>query len=431
MTPFNSIAEFLAGTAGSLQRRGDALAHALERARADNSMQRIYTRLLDAPALRAVEFSQHRAPAPLLGVPVAIKDNIDVAGEQTSCGRRIDPEPAAQSAAIVTRIETLGAILVGKTNLDEAALGATGCNPRFGRCHNPRFADRLSGGSSSGSAAAVAAGHALLGIGTDTLGSVRIPAAYCGIVGFKPTHGRLPTTGVAPLCPRFDSLGLLARSLADMTEVAELLFEPDAAPAGTEHGALRLRVLDDAALTDVAADVAAGYRGCLRLLRESAECRGRAAPQIEWTATARAALWEVAHEFAERSVRALPGYHALHDIDGALGGLLARAASLPAARRANGRTLIERSSARLRHCLLAADAVLTPACPQGAPRIAEDPPNTVAAFVAPANLAGLPAVAWTQRLGPELEVSLQLIGRSGEDLRLLGLASRVQRLLDP
>ena len=75
--------------------------------------------------------------------------------------------------------------------------------------------------------------------------------------------------------------------------------------------------------------------------------------------------------------------------------------------------------------------MLTPACPQGAPRIAEDPPNTVAAFVAPANLAGLPAVAWTQRLGPELEVSLQLIGRSGEDLRLLGLASRVQRLLDP
>jgi aspartyl-tRNA(Asn)/glutamyl-tRNA(Gln) amidotransferase subunit A len=366
----------------------------------------------------------------LLGVPIAIKDNIDVAGEQTSCGRRLDKEPAVASAAIVARLEAQGAVVVGKTNLDEAALGASGRNPRFGRCHNPRFADRLSGGSSSGSAAAVAAGHVLLAIGTDTLGSVRIPAAYCGIVGFKPTHARLPMTGVAPLYPRFDSLGLLAGSLADVTEVAARLLEHDASPGGLQTDALRLHVLDDAALIDVEAGVAEAYRRCVRFLRHSDDCRSTEAPPIDWSGSARAALWEVAHEFAERSSRAVPGYHALDDIDGELGRLLARAASLPAPRLAAARALIEDSSAQLRRCLIDADAVLTPTCPQFAPRIHENTAHDVAAFVAPANLAGLPAVAWTQRLGRDLALSLQLIGRSGDDLRLLRVASRLQRLLD-
>jgi aspartyl-tRNA(Asn)/glutamyl-tRNA(Gln) amidotransferase subunit A len=430
VTSYDSIAAFIAGTDGRPQRIGDVVAHALARAHADDPVQRIYTRLLDAAASCRVEFVERRAWAPLRGVPVAIKDNVDVADEPTTCGRRLDPAPALASAAIVARLEALGAILVGKTNLDEAALGASGRNPRFGRCHNPRFADRLSGGSSSGSAAAVAAGHVLLGIGTDTLGSVRIPAAYCGIVGFKPTHGRLSMAGVAPLYPRYDSLGLLAGSLADAAQVAGLLLDEAPAPGPVQAGDLRLGVLDEAALAGVEGAVADAYRDCLRLLEDSGAERRFTVPQIPWSATARAALWEVAHDFAERSARELPGYPGLNDIDGALGALLARAAGRSATRLADGRALLEDSHARMRLALIEADAVLTPTCPQQAPRVAEDPANDVAAFVAPANLAGLPAVAWTQRFGADRSVSLQLIGRAGEDIRLLALAARIERLLE-
>ena len=338
--------------------------------------------------------------------------------------------PAIASAAIVARLESLGAIIIGKTNLDEAALGASGRNPRFGRCGNPRFAECLSGGSSSGSTAAVASGHVLLGVGTDTLGSVRIPAAFCGIAGFKPSHGRLPMLGVAPLFPRFDSVGLLAATVADVAHVARLLLGDDASHARSLSAAYRVAVLDDAALAGVATEVARGHRHCVALLQESLELTGGAAPAIDWTATARAAFWEVAHDFAEQSAGRTPGYHALDDIEGELRGLLSRAAGRPAAQLAAGRALREGSVAKLEHCLRHADALLTPTCPQSAPRIEEDPAQNIAAFTAPANVAGLPAVAWTQRLGAESTVSLQLIGRFGEDIRLLELASQVQRILD-
>jgi aspartyl-tRNA(Asn)/glutamyl-tRNA(Gln) amidotransferase subunit A len=433
VSSFTSIAEYVASAGRRPQGIGESIADAVGRAHADNSAWHIYTRVLDARALRAVAALHDRPQAPLLGVPVALKDNIDIAGEITSCGRRRRSGLARSSAAIVQQLDALGAVIIGKTNLDEAALGASGRNARFGRCHNPQHHDRLSGGSSGGSAAAVAAGHALLGVGTDTLGSVRIPAAFCGIVGFKPTHGRLPTEGIAPLYPRFDSVGLLAGSLADVVLLAEALLGPDAqdrTPGGSPRGILHLRVLDEGALTGVAVDVAGAYRRCADLLRLSGQCRGGPAPRIDWSANARAALWEVAHEFAERSAGGIPDYHALDDIDGELGLLLARAAALPAARLAAGRALLAETTVMLRQSLHDADAVLTPTCPQNAPRSDETLAKNVAAFVAPANLAGLPAVSWPQRLGPGHSLSLQLIGRWGEDLRLLAAASQVQRLLD-
>jgi aspartyl-tRNA(Asn)/glutamyl-tRNA(Gln) amidotransferase subunit A len=399
----------------------------LDVARADNARSRIYTQLLDSDACRGLE-SSGTETAPLQGVPVAIKDNIDVAGADTSCGRRLAIRPAAASAAIVQRLESLGAILIGKTNLDEAALGASGRNLWFGRCDNPRFVNRLSGGSSSGSAAAVAAGHVSLGIGTDTLGSVRIPAAFCGVAGFKPSHGRLPTAGVAPLYPRYDSVGLLAATLADLIEAAEPLLG-EAASRHALHGALQLSFLGDAALATVESDVARDYRRCVELLRASHGIHACAAPLIDWRATARAALWEVAHEFAERSAGGVPGYHSLEDIDGELRRFLTRAAMLPLHQLSSGRALLLSASVNLRQCLQTADAVLTPTCPHGAPRIDEELPKQIAAFVAPANVAGLPAVAWPQRLADHT-VSLQLIGRFGDDLQLLRLASQLQQILD-
>jgi aspartyl-tRNA(Asn)/glutamyl-tRNA(Gln) amidotransferase subunit A len=407
----------------------NVIADVLEQAAANNSTLRIYTQIQGSIALRAVESVSTRPAAPLRGVPVAIKDNIDVEGADTSCGRRLPIQPAVASAAIVERLVSLGAIVIGKTNLDEAALGASGRNPRFGRCHNPRLVDCLSGGSSSGSAAAVAAGHVLLGVGTDTLGSARIPAAFCGIVGFKPSFGRLPTAGVAPLYPHFDTVGLLARSLSDIARVARLLLGEDPSHR-TWRGASRVTVLDDAALADVEPGVARDYRRCVELLRRSPELHCRAAPTIDWTATARAALWEVAHGFATRSATLTPGYRSLDDIEGELGRFLSRAANLPATKLATGLALLDHAALTLKRTLRQADAVLTPTCPQRAPRLHEELAKNIAAFVAPANVAGLPAVAWTQRLGDADTLCLQLIGRVGEDLRLLHLASGVQRLLD-
>ncbi len=460
MTTLTSIAAFAAdiganasaSPADAQARVREAITQVLERARADNASQRIYTRILDSRAFSTLEHLRSAGSAPLFGIPVAIKDNIDVQGIETSCGRRLTPGTASASAAIVERLESLGAIIIGKTNLDEAALGASGRNPRFGRCGNPRFKDRLSGGSSSGSAAAVAAGHVLLGVGTDTLGSVRIPAAFCGIAGFKPSHGWLSMAGVVPLYPRFDSVGLLASSLADIENVAGLLLTENA-PPGTSHGAMhaaehdpvrRIAVLDDAALGEVQTEVATGYRHCVALLEQSKEFQSCAAPRLDWTAMARAAFWEVAHEFAACSAGAspgdgapgygapgygAPGYRALHDIDGDLGRVLAKAASRPATKLAEGRLLIQQSASRLQHCLQEAYAVLTPTCPQNAPSVDEDPANHIAAFTAPANAAGLPAVAWSQRLAAGRSLSLQLIGPRGDDLRLLNVASRVQRYL--
>ena len=463
-----SIASFLAAHVGADAgaRARDAQARVrfaipaiLARATAENPSRRIYTRILHARAARAVESLGDGRTAPLFGVPVAIKDNIDVAGSETSCGRGGSVPAAAASAAIVERLESLGAIIIGKTNLDEAALGASGRNPHFGRCANPRIKDRLSGGSSSGAAAAVAAGHVLLGIGTDTLGSVRIPAAFCGIVGFKPTHGRLSTAGVAPLYPRFDSVGLLAASLTDIAYAAVLLlgeevppqFARDAVPHAGHDAVRRIAVLDDTALLEVDAEVAGRYRDCVALLAQARHIDRCAAPWLEWTAMARAAFWEVAHDFARCSTGAgapgygapgygapgygapgygALGYRALYDIEGELGRLLATAATRPAGKLADGRTLIQQSVSRLTRCLDDAEAVLTPTCPQSAPSVHEDPVNHIAAFTAPANAAGLPAVAWTQRIAAGGTLSLQLIGRPGADLRLIELASCVQRHLD-
>ncbi len=407
-----------------------SIADVLARARADNALHHIYTQILDARVAAAAGSIGGAASAPLCGVPVAIKDNIDVAGVPTSCGRRVSTGAAPASAAIVTRLESLGAVVIGKTNLDEAALGASGRNPRFGRCGNPCFPDRLSGGSSSGSAAAVAAGHVLLGIGTDTLGSVRIPAAFCGIVAFKPSHGRLPIVGVAPLYPRYDSVGLLAASLADIGRVATLLLGGQVTRHGTQQGPVRgVAVLDATALASTAPDVARDYRDCVARLQASDDPPLGTGPALDWEGTAQAALWEVAHEFAERSTARDPGYRTLDDIDAELGRLLARALRLPRGKLAAGRALLSESAAKLTDCLARADALLTPTCPENAPRSDADPAKHVAAFTAPANVAGLPAVAWTERLAGGRCVSLQLIGRHGEDLRLIDLAAQLRRRL--
>ncbi|MFI5056999.1 MAG: amidase [Candidatus Acidiferrales bacterium] len=160
---------------------------------------------------------RHRDLGPLHGIPVSLKDNIYTKGIRTTAGSRIlanfVPE---QDAVVVAKLKEAGAILLGKTNLHEFAYGVTTNNPHYGPTRNPWDLSRIPGGSSGGSAAAIAAGLCYGSIGTDTGGSLRIPASLCGIVGLKPTLGRVSDTGVIPLSPTFDCTGPLARSARDV-----------------------------------------------------------------------------------------------------------------------------------------------------------------------------------------------------------------------
>jgi aspartyl-tRNA(Asn)/glutamyl-tRNA(Gln) amidotransferase subunit A len=177
---------------------------------------------------------RRRSIGPLDGLPVVIKDCIDVAGVPTTNGSLVasSPAPPGEDAGIVRLLRQQGAVVLGKTNQSELAFTGLGMNPHFGSPANPLFTGvpRVTGGSSSGSAAAVAAGHAALAVGTDTSGSVRIPAAFCGVVGYKASEGWFPMDGVRPLCPTLDSLGLLTRTVADL-RVALRALRPSSAQA--------------------------------------------------------------------------------------------------------------------------------------------------------------------------------------------------------
>jgi aspartyl-tRNA(Asn)/glutamyl-tRNA(Gln) amidotransferase subunit A len=165
-----------------------------------------------------------RPETPAAGIPLAVKDLLDTAGLATTYGSAIfvDHVPA-KSAVVVGRLEAAGYANVGKTNLHEFAYGITSENPHFGTVPNPVAPGRIAGGSSGGSAAALAAGLADAALGTDSGGSIRIPAACCGVVGFKPSYGLVPTDGCFPLAPSFDHVGPMARSVSECTSVLEAL----------------------------------------------------------------------------------------------------------------------------------------------------------------------------------------------------------------
>jgi aspartyl-tRNA(Asn)/glutamyl-tRNA(Gln) amidotransferase subunit A len=161
---------------------------------------------------------------PLHGIPIALKDLIDTAGVKTTCGSALFAERVpAEDAEIVQRLKRAGAVIVGKQNLQEFAWGGTSASSHYGPVHNPWDVERIAGGSSGGSAAAVAAGMCFAAIGTDTGGSIREPAAFCGMVGLKPTYGRVSTRGVFPLSWSLDHVGPLCRSVADTALMLEAI----------------------------------------------------------------------------------------------------------------------------------------------------------------------------------------------------------------
>jgi allophanate hydrolase len=164
----------------------------------------------------------------LFGIPYAVKDNIDVAGMPTTCACPAFAYTPERSATVVERIEAAGGLLVGKTNLDQFATGLVGTRSPYGEVKNPFNPDYVSGGSSSGSAVAVALGFAAFALGTDTAGSGRVPAGFCNLVGIKPTPGLVSTRGVFPACKSLDCVSVLAHTVADGWDVLTVLAGPDA-----------------------------------------------------------------------------------------------------------------------------------------------------------------------------------------------------------
>jgi aspartyl-tRNA(Asn)/glutamyl-tRNA(Gln) amidotransferase subunit A len=172
------------------------------------------------------------APSPLAGIPLSIKDLLDVAGEVTRAGSRAleDAPPAQRDAPVVQRLKSAGTVLVGRTNMTPFAYSLVGLNSHFGTPGNPWDRNRIPGGSSSGAAVSVADGMAIAAIGSDTVGSIRVPAALCGVVGFKPTQRRVPREGSVPLSTTLDSIGPLANSVGQCAAVFEVI-AGEAAPS--------------------------------------------------------------------------------------------------------------------------------------------------------------------------------------------------------
>ncbi|MDA4124476.1 MAG: amidase [Thaumarchaeota archaeon] len=201
----------------------------LQRAEKVNEGLNCFITILGDSALAAAKASELRARekrrlGPLDGVPIVIKDLIYIEGVKCTAGSKILAKNVAPyDSTVAQKLKAAGAVILGTTNLHEFASGVTGENPHFGAVRNPWDTERMAGGSSSGSAAAVAAGLAPLGLGTDTAGSVRIPAALCGVLGLKPTYGRISRLGVIPLAPSFDTVGTLASSAWDTAALLQVL----------------------------------------------------------------------------------------------------------------------------------------------------------------------------------------------------------------
>lgn len=203
----------------------------LARIEATDAKINAFTNVLTERALaRAALVDSGDITGPLAGVPFAVKNLFDIEGLPTLAGSKIEREaaPAGRDAFLVRQLEAAGAVLVGALNMDEYAYGFTTENSHYGPTRNPHDLARISGGSSGGSAAAVAAGQVPLTLGSDTNGSIRVPASLCGVFGLKPTFGRLSRAGSYPFVSSLDHLGPFARSVAELTAAYDALQGPDA-----------------------------------------------------------------------------------------------------------------------------------------------------------------------------------------------------------
>lgn len=413
-------------TAASAQRPSrDTLEAALARLAADQALEGIFLHLCAETARREADAADDRAArglplGPLDGALFAAKGSMHVAGMPWTQGTaRWRERHADRDAACVAAMRGAGAVLLGTTNLDEFSLSATGRNPVFGDVPNPAAPERSAGGSSGGSAAAVAADLVRIGLGGDTLGSIRIPAAWCGIAGLKPSAGRVNGAGAGVLSRTLDVIGPMARRVRDLVSAMDALAQLHPVEPGPE-----IRVVVPTDLGTVGAETAAAMEQATRALTTNGIEVVRTALDWSFDAGRRAGLLIVESEAAEETPDLLDGV----GVSGSLHGMLAFGRDLPFEKRAQAHAVRRAAGDCLADVLSDADALLLPVTP--APPFAADAPvpKDQAAFTALANLAGAPAVALpTWAAG--LPVGVQLVGRPHGDAALLGIACRAEAAL--
>lgn len=377
------------------------------------------------------------------GLAVAIKDNIDVSGLPTAlglAGRR--QRVATMDASVVARLRAAGAVILGKTAVDEAALGTTGTTADTGPTHNPHRHEFIAGGSSAGSAAAVASGLCSFAIGTDTLGSVRIPASHCGIFGLRPTLGELSTHGVVPAARRLDSVGILARSVQDLAIVLQVLDAYDVddvrsrrrrvalAPPDWEPGRLRSGFIANLPALGVSPDVCAVFAEATDVLslelgeRSDADFSG-----YDFARMRRAALLIMESELACELEADLDD--GADPISPRLRDMLGFARSKSAIAYAAADRMLDQAVLTARHLFEQVDVLVLPTVSHGPYRIGETERAGDADLCSFASLAGCPAISLPMGiLENGMPIGLQLVGAPGSDLRLLELAEICASRLD-
>jgi aspartyl-tRNA(Asn)/glutamyl-tRNA(Gln) amidotransferase subunit A len=400
---------------------------------------------------------QKRSRGPLEGIPIALKDNIWTRGIRTTAGSKfLDNFVPEEDATVAARLRRAGAVLLGKTNLHEFAYGVSTNNPHFGPTRNPWDITRIPGGSSGGSAAAIAAGLCVASVGTDTGGSIRIPAALCGIVGLKPTFGRVSCSGVVALAPTFDHVGPLARTAADAALILGIIAGRDALDAATlsqprfksfadvrqlqqrlrpqfsKKRPLRLGIPREYFFTGVSEDIREAVKSAVHSFEQlGAVIEEVSLPNINDgdDASTSIALAEAVHY--HQSQGWFPAHSADYgdDVRKRLEmGLDVRAADYLAAREVQQRVRAEFDAV-----LTQVGAIIAPTTPITAPLIGENVVEIESAeepvrgalirLNRPANFTGLPAISlpcgWSEQ---NLPIGLQLIGRAWDEEHLSVIA---------
>jgi aspartyl-tRNA(Asn)/glutamyl-tRNA(Gln) amidotransferase subunit A len=392
-----------------------------------------------ADARRATEeIASGALHGPLHGVPIGLKDLVDTAGIRTTYGSKVHAANVpTRDATVVRKLAAAGAVLLGKTNTHEYAFGVTTDNPHHGTTRNPWDPSRIPGGSSGGSGAAVGARLACAAIGTDTGGSIRIPAALCGVVGLKPTFGRVSKAGVFPMAYLFDHVGPIARTVEDAAIVLAAIagYDPaDATTVATPVDDYRARLRDGirglrvgvarSLFSPIDADVLSAMEAAFAtLVGLGATVRDVALPELPMPG-----LFELIIADA-KMIHADTLAHRPHDLGVDLQAYL----SAPIGDAVWVATALEHVrayTAALRTILADVDVIVAPTCPIGAPRIGEDVVDiagvelqtffAMALRTAPFNASGLPTLSvpcgFTRDRMP---IGLQIAGRSFEESTVL------------
>ncbi len=362
-------------------------------------------------------FSQGH-PRPLEGIPIGVKANIAVRSLELSAGMEARRGLISDvDAMVVTRLRGAGAIILGSLNMDEAAISATTDNPFYGRCLNPHGEGRTPGGSSGGSGAAVAAGLCSAALGTDTLGSIRIPAAYNGVYGLKPSRTAISAQGLIPFSRRFDMIGPLARSIEDLELVSAALFSASSAFSMREARFFRLADFGGVACEPSVSEAFGSVVGSAAMLILPHELS-----RIRVAAFALAMRELVGHLVSlgeDRCSRFSPHLERMIDF----------AISRGEAELAEDEAILSAVAAKLSDTLGSNGILMMPTTPQTAFLQGERPPLNQADFTVLANIAGLPAISLP--IGQDeagLPIGLQLVGPIGGEALIMREAKRIDRL---